>query len=63
MTAAGVFDNRSVAKLEPRLIDIRVEYDVQYWSRALRVSRTALIAAVTAAGPDARAVSRQLGWG
>ena len=63
MTAAGVFDNRSVVKLEPRRIDIGNEYDVQYWSRALRVSRAALIAAVTTAGPDARAVSRQLGRG
>jgi hypothetical protein len=63
MSAAGVFDNRSVVKLEPRRIDIGNEYDVQYWSRALRVSRAALIAAVTAVGPDARAVSRQLGRG
>ena len=63
MTSAGVFDNRTVQKLEPKRIDIGVEYELQYWSRALCVSRAALIAAVTAVGPDARAVSRQLGRG
>jgi hypothetical protein len=63
MTSAGVFDNRTVAKLEPRRIDIAVEYELQYWSRALGVNRDALIAAVKAVGPDARAVSRMLGRG
>ncbi|HEY1435779.1 MAG TPA: DUF3606 domain-containing protein [Thermoanaerobaculia bacterium] len=59
----AVFDNRSALKLEPKRIDVDVEYELQYWARALNVSRTALIAAVTAVGPDARAVSRELGKG
>ena len=63
MTSAGVFDNRTVHKLEPKRIDIGNEYELQYWSRALGVSHAALIAAVTTVGPDARAVSRQLGRG
>ena len=63
MTSAGVFDSRAVHRLEPRRIDTAVEYELQYWSRAMGVSRTALIAAVTAVGPDARAVSRRLGRG
>jgi len=50
-------------KLELKHIDIRVEYELQYWSRALGVSRDALVAAVHAVGSDARAVSRQLGKG
>ena len=63
MTSAGVFDNRAVAKLEPKRIDIGVEYELQYWSRALRVSRDDLIEAVKSVGADARAVSRALGRG
>lgn len=59
----GLLDNRSAARLEPKRIDIAVEYELQYWSRALCVSRAALIAAVAAVGDDARAVSRQLGRG
>ena len=58
-----LFDNRAALRLEPKLIDIGVEYELQYWARALRVSRDALIAAVHAVGTDARAVSRQLGKG
>ena len=61
--SAGVFDNRTVQKLEPQRIDIAVEYELQYWCRALGVSREALIAAVESVGPDARAVSRVLGRG
>jgi hypothetical protein len=63
MTRAAVFDNRTVQKLEPKRIDVDVEYELQYWARALCVSRDALIAAVQAVGPDARAVSRELGKG
>ena len=63
MTKAGVFDNRAVQKLEPKRIDVGVEYELQYWARALGVGRAALIAAVAAVGDDARAVSRQLGRG
>ena len=58
-----VFDNRTVVRLEPKRIDIGVEYELQYWSRALRVSRTDLVDAVKAVGGDARAVSRRLGRG
>lgn len=58
-----LLDNRAVSRLEPKRIDIGVEYELQYWSRALCVSRAALIAAVEAVGSDARAVSRQLGKG
>ncbi len=63
MSSAGVFDNRAVQRLAPRRIDIAIEYELQYWCRALNVSRDALIAAVAAVGPDARAVSRRLGRG
>ncbi len=63
MTSAGVFDNRAVQRLEPKRIDIGNEYELQYWSRALCVGRADLIAAVKTVGPDARAVSRQLGRG
>ena len=63
MTSAGVFDNRAVHRLTAKRIDIANEYELQYWSRALNVSRDALIAAVGAVGPDARAVSRTLGKG
>jgi hypothetical protein len=63
MSSAAVFDSRTVHKLEPRRIDIAIEYELQYWARALNVSREALIAAVAAVGPDARAVSRRLGRG
>ena len=57
------FNNRGVERLAPKQIDIGIEYELQYWSRALCVSRAALIAAVGAVGSDARAVSRQLGKG
>lgn len=59
----GLYDNRTVVKLEPKRIDIANEYELQYWARALGVSRDALIAAVAVVGDDARAVSRQLGKG
>jgi hypothetical protein len=49
--------------LPSRTIDIRQEYELQYWSRAFGVRREALLAAVEAVGADARAVSRQLGKG
>jgi hypothetical protein len=49
--------------LEPKTIDIRLEYEVQYWARALGVGREALIEAVKSVGNDARAVSRSLGKG
>jgi hypothetical protein len=51
------------AKLTPMQIDVSVEYQLQYWSRALCVNRAALIAAVKTVGSDARAVSRELGKG
>ena len=63
MTKAGVFDNRAVHKLEPKRIDVGIEYELQYWSRALGVGRAALIEAVAVVGDDARAVSRKLGRG
>jgi hypothetical protein len=63
MTGARVLDIRPVHQLEPKRIDIGIEYELQYWARALGVSHAALIAAVTTVGPDARAVSRQLGKG
>ena len=47
----------------PKQIDIGEEYQLQYWSRALRVSRNDLIEAVTNVGANARAVSRALGKG
>jgi hypothetical protein len=49
--------------LPPKSIDVGVEYELQYWSRAFGVGREALLAAVEAVGPDARAVSRALGKG
>jgi hypothetical protein len=49
--------------LVPKLIDISLEYEVQYWTRAFGVERAALLEAVGAVGPDARAVSRRLGKG
>jgi hypothetical protein len=49
--------------LEPKRINIALEYEVQYWTRALGVGREALIAAVETVGSDARAVSRMLGKG
>jgi hypothetical protein len=49
--------------LEPKLIDIEREYEVQYWARAFGVAREALVEAVGEVGPDARAVSRKLGRG
>jgi hypothetical protein len=58
-----MFDNRTVVRLEPKRIDIGVEYELQYWTRALRVSRENLVAAVKRVGADARAVSRELGRG
>jgi hypothetical protein len=58
-----MFDNRTVLKLEPKRINVAVEYELQYWARALRVSREDLVAAVVAVGDDARAVSRRLGKG
>lgn len=63
MTIARRFHGGGVVKLEPKRIDIGVEYELQYWSRALCVSREALVAAVEAVGADARAVSRELGKG
>jgi hypothetical protein len=47
----------------PKQIDIGDEYQLQYWCRALRVSRTDLVEAVKSVGPSARAVSRMLGKG
>ena len=49
--------------LPVKTINIEVEYELQYWSRALGVGREALLAAVEVVGNDARAVSRQLGKG
>jgi hypothetical protein len=49
--------------LAPRTINIEMEYELQYWSRAFGVGREALLAAVQVVGPSARAVSRQLGKG
>jgi Protein of unknown function (DUF3606) len=49
--------------LPVRTIDVTVEYELQYWGRALGVGREALLAAVEAVGSDARAVSRKLGKG
>ena len=49
--------------LPVKTINIEMEYELQYWSRALGVGREALLAAVAAVGGDARAVSRQLGKG
>jgi hypothetical protein len=49
--------------LPVKTIDIAVEYELQYWCRALGVGRDALLAAVEAVGNDARAVSKHLGKG
>jgi hypothetical protein len=49
--------------LDAKQIDIGLEYEVQYWMRALGVGREALTAAVAEVGSDARAVSRRLGKG
>jgi hypothetical protein len=49
--------------LPSRTINVEMEYELQYWSRAFGVGREALLAAVQAVGPSARAVSRQLGKG
>jgi hypothetical protein len=57
------FQDRPAVRLAPKRIDIGIEYELQYWTRALGVSRAALIGAVDAVGADARAVSRQLGKG
>jgi hypothetical protein len=54
---------RTKLRLEPKDIDVELEYELQFWSRALRVSRGDLVAAVNAVGPSARAVSRELGRG
>jgi len=51
------------AATPPKQIDVREEYQLQYWSRALRVSRDDPVEAVKAVGPSARAVSRALGKG
>ena len=50
-------------ELPPRTINIELEYELQYWSRAFGVGREALLTAVQAVGTDARAVSRHLGKG
>jgi hypothetical protein len=49
--------------LPSRTINVEMEYELQYWSRAFGVGREALLAAVAVVGPSARAVSRQLGKG
>jgi hypothetical protein len=49
--------------LPPQTINVAVEYELQYWSRALGVGRSELLAAVAEVGDNARAVSRQLGKG
>jgi hypothetical protein len=49
--------------LPVKTINVGVEYELQYWSRALGVGREELLAAVAAVGGDARAVSKQLGKG
>jgi len=56
-------DHKLKPVLQPKQIDISVEYELQYWSRALRVNRADLIAAVKAVGANARSVSRELGRG
>lgn len=63
MTVRSPAPGRSTVALRPKQIDISVEYELQYWSRALGVSRDSLVAAVEAVGPDARTVSRELGRG
>ena len=54
---------QSQPALPPRRINVELEYELQYWCRAFGVGREALLAAVEAVGPEARAVSRQLGKG
>jgi len=49
--------------LPSKSINIELEYEQQYWCRALGVGRAALLAAVEVVGSDARAVSKQLGKG
>jgi len=56
-------DYKAHPALRPKQIDISVEYELQYWSRAFQVTRDNLIAAVRAVGADARSVSRKLGRG
>jgi len=58
-----MLDERAQLKLEPKHINIALEYELQFWSRALRVSRADLVAAVNAVGTSARAVSKELGRG
>ncbi len=58
-----MLDDRTKPKLEAKQINIAIEYELQFWSRALRVSRDDLVAAVNAVGTSARAVSRALGRG
>ena len=41
-------------------INVNEDYEVQYWTRTLRVSREALEAAVKAVGPTAEAVRTHL---
>lgn len=55
--------NQPKATLEPKQINIALEYELQFWSRALRVSRADLVAAVKTVGTSARAVSKELGRG
>jgi hypothetical protein len=59
----GAPPDREKRTLAAKTINIELEYEVQYWSRAFGVGRDALTAAVLAVGTDARAVSRQLGKG
>ena len=58
----GVADHLK-RSLPAKTINVELEYELQYWCRALGVGRTALLAAVEVVGPDARAVSKQLGKG
>ena len=57
------YESQPQRPLPTRTINIELEYELQYWSRAFGVGREALLAAVRAVGTDARAVSRQLGKG
>ena len=59
----GASEHHKLPPPPPKTIDIRQEYELQYWSRAFGVEREALLEAVAAVGTDARAVSRQLGKG
>ena len=56
-------DDRARSESAPKQINVALEYELQYWTRALRVSRADLVAAVQAVGPSARAVSKALGRG